>query len=126
MLRVGITNEREYTVEEKHLATFLRSGNVEVLSTPAMISFMEETCRMAVEKHLPEDKTTVGFRVDVKHLKPAPLRARIKVRCKLVEVEGRKLTFQVEAFHGSVKIGEGIHVRYIVDKRRFLKKAAST
>ncbi len=121
-LKVGIAHEKSFVVEEEHLASHVGSGKVGVLSTPAMITFMEQTCLEAVEDLLPEGHTTVGTRVDVRHLKPAPLGAEIRVKASLERVEGRKLTFRVEAYWGDLKIGEGIHERYVVDRERFLSK----
>ena len=121
-LKPGVKLEEEYEVTKEHLADFLSSGDVAVLSTPSMILFMENTSRLLVEGHLEEGYTTVGVRVDVRHLAPAPLGAKVKVVSVLKEVEGRKLTFEVKAYWGETLIGEGTHERFIVNKRRFLEK----
>jgi len=121
-LEVGIVNEKEFTVREEDTASFLGSGAVAVLSTPAMIMMMENTARLAVEDKLPEGYTTVGTRVDVAHLHPAPIGAKIRVFAKLIKQEGRKLVFTVEAYWNDKKIGEGTHERYIVNREKFLSK----
>ncbi|MGQ4892082.1 MAG: thioesterase family protein [Candidatus Njordarchaeia archaeon] len=121
-LPIGLEAVREYVVEREHLAAFLGSGGVDVLSTPSMINWMENTARLEIDKHLPEGYTTVGYRVDVYHLNPAPLGAKITVRAKLVKQEGKKLVLEVSAYWGDTKIGEGIHERYIINIKRFLEK----
>lgn len=121
-LKEGLEGERKYTVKEEHTAKFLGSGDVSVLSTPSMIMMMENAARLLVEEYLPEGYTTVGTRVEVSHLRAAPLGAEITVKVKLIEVSGRKLRFTVEAYCNDKKIGEGHHERFIVNREKFLKK----
>lgn len=121
-LTPGIRNEKIFRTSRKHSASFLGSGDVEVLSTPSMITFMEETCRTLVENKLSKELTTVGTLVNIRHLKAAPIGAEVKVICTLTRVEGRRLLFDVKAFWKNVKIGEGVHERYIVVKEKFLRK----
>ena len=111
-----------YLVEEKHIADFLGSGKVAVLSTPSMILMMENTAMLAAQEFLPDGWITVGTRVDVSHLRASKRGAKIKVIAKLKEVEGKHLTFEVSAFDGENIIGEGIHERHIVNKEKFLAK----
>jgi len=118
----GLEYEKEYEIQEQHTAKFLGSGDVEVLSTPSMILFMENTARLSVEQKLPEGLTTVGTHVDVRHLRPAPLGGVVKIKAKLLRQEGRKLLFEVKAFWRDELIGEGIHERFIVDREKFLEK----
>ena len=119
---IGLRGVREFTVGMEDSARSLGSGDVNVLSTPSMIRMMEETSRLLVQDKLPEGYTTVGIRVDVRHLKAAPIGCKIKVVSKLLKVEGRKLTFKVEAYWNEEKIGEGIHERFIINRKSFLEK----
>lgn len=109
-------------VTSEYTAKHLGSGSVEVLATPAMILFMEHTCRVNLDKLLPPDQTTVGVHVDVYHVKPAPLNSEIKVEARLLQVDGKKLIFYVTAYWEDTLIGYGIHERYIVDKVAFAQK----
>lgn len=96
----------------------MKRPGAEVLSSPAMIQMMEQTCVHASEKHLPPGFTTVGYHVDVRHLASTPLGKRVTARAQLVQVDGNKLTFQVEAFdEDHRKIGEGFHRRAIIPIR---------
>lgn len=121
-LPVGIVCIDEYVVDREHLAKHVSDDYTGALSTPSMIAFMERTSMMCVQKHLPIGYTTVGVLVNVKHLNPAPLGAKIKVEAKLIKQEGRKLVFEVKALLGGIIVGEGIHERFIVSKDRFLER----
>jgi len=121
----GLYCEKEYIVEEQHVASHVGSGDVQVLSTPSMIAFMERTALECVQKNLPEGYTTVGTMVNIKHLNPAPRGARIRVSAKLLSVEGRRLVFEVKAYWGSILLGEGVHERFIVDREKFVGKVKS-
>lgn len=121
-LEPGLWGEEELVVEERHTASHLGSGNVFVLATPMMIALMERASVAAVDHLLPEGQLTVGARVDVRHLAPTPIGMRVTARSELVAVEGRKLTFHVEAFDEEKKIGEGTHQRVIVEMARFQER----
>ena len=122
-LEKGIERTEEITVGEKDLATVLGSGSVGVFSTPSMIALMERTSLLLVQQYLPEGHTTVGIEVSVKHIRATPQGMKVSCRSKLVGVDGNKLSFELEAVDERGRIGEGSHVRYIVETDRFVKKA---
>lgn len=109
-------------VEEKHLAMNVGSGDLPVLGTPVMMSLMENAAMLAVAPQLPEGSSTVGAQIQSTHLRPTPLGATIQASAQLIKEEGRKLTFHIKAEDTQGLIGEGEHIRYIVDKERFLAK----
>lgn len=111
-----------FVVGDEHVAKHVGSGDVEVLSTPSMIAFMERVAMECVQVFLPEGYTTVGTAVEVRHLNPAPKGVEVEVAAKLVEVDGRRLKFEVEARWGSVLVGKGVHERFIVERLKFLEK----
>ncbi|MCC6065407.1 MAG: thioesterase family protein [Thermofilum sp.] len=121
-LRPGFGCVKVFAVGDEHVAKHVGSGDVEVLSTPSMIAFMERVAMECVQVFLPEGYTTVGTAVEVRHLNPAPKGAEVEVAAKLVEVEGRRLKFEVEARWGSVLVGKGVHERFIVERAKFLEK----
>lgn len=118
-LRPGLVGEVEAEVTEAMLAP----GGRRVLSTPAMVGLMEGASTRAVEDLLPAGWLTVGYLVNVKHLAAAPLGSRVRARAELVEVDGRRLVFRVEAWQGAKKLGEGLHERRVVELKRFLERA---
>lgn len=119
---IGIICRDEYMVKEEHSAKIVGSGDVEVLSTPSMIMFMEMSSWKCVQRYLPEDYTTVGIKICIEHKAPAPIGDKILVETKLDRIEGRKLIFYVKTIWRDKVIGEGIHERYIVNRQRFLDK----
>ena len=121
-IQAGLIGEREIQVAAEQTARHLGSGNVSVLATPEMIRLMEGAAVRAVDPLLPEGYSTVGIQVQVNHLAATPLGMRVRVRAELQEVDGRKLTFRVQAFDDVEQVGEGIHQRMIVDLARFKQR----
>lgn len=118
-VRPGLTGEFTYLVEESMTARHLGVG---VLSTPSMIALMEISCHRTVEPYLEEGYTTVGTYVCVYHRAPAPVGGEVRVKATLVDMDGRKLVFRVEAYWKEKLIGEGEHHRFIVNEERFASK----
>lgn len=111
------------TVEERDTATVMGSGDMPVLATPRMTALMENAAMLAVAGELPDGSTTVGGHIDVSHIAPTPVGAGVEATAVLEKVEGRKLFFRVKAVQdGGVVIGEGAHLRFVVDRMRFLGK----
>lgn len=122
-LRPGLVGEAETVVGPADLASAMGSGGIDVYGTPAMIALMEAAAIRAVDHLLPEGSATVGTRLDVRHLAPTPPGATVQARAELTEVNGRRLTFRVEAFDGTDKIGEGTHERATVEIARLVARA---
>ena len=122
-LRVGLVGQARRVVDGSVLASAVGSGGLDVFSTPSLIALMENAAREAVEPLLAAEQTTVGVRVDVRHLAATPPGAEVHARAELMEIDGRRLVFRVEAFDAQEKIGEGTHERAIVDPSRLLARA---
>ena len=121
-LTPGLQAEFELTVTDADTAAQWGSGLVPVYSTPALVGAMEKTAVLALEKHLPIGQTTVGGRIEVQHLAPTPVGMKVRVAAELIEVEGRKLVFKIEAWDEVEKIGEASHDRFVVDQFKFMEK----
>lgn len=115
----GLTGEAHIIVTDALTAAALGSGSVNVYSTPALIALLEAAAIHALEDHLPDGQTSVGTRLDVRHLAATPVGMAITARATLKAVDGRRLVFEVEASDPVERIGEGVHERFIVDKARF-------
>ena len=124
ILKPGLLAEKTSAVTDKNTASAWGSGSLDVLATPAMIALMEGAALSAVDPLLPEGWSTVGTELNVKHLSATPLGMKISARAELLSIDGRALTFKVEAFDEAGKIGEGTHSRFIVENERFMTKAA--
>ncbi|HPB65756.1 MAG TPA: thioesterase family protein [Spirochaetales bacterium] len=123
-LRIGLTGRKELVVEEWHTASHLGSGGAPVYATPMMVLAMEEAALAAVDHLLGDGQATVGVGLDVRHLAATPLGMRVTATAELVGADGRMLTFRVEARDEVDLIGEGTHVRAVVDLERFRDKLA--
>ena len=123
----GSIKERKISVNRGQSTSFLWEGE-NVFSTPSMIAEMEETCRLLLKQQFLQDEgwDSVGTLVNVKHLKATPVGAEVKLRAKVIGVNDRKVTFEVDAMDKIEKIGEGLHERTIINvpefKERFNKK----
>ena len=122
MLEKGLSARSAATVAAGNTAAAMGSGDLAVFATPAMVALMENAAMTAVASALPEGSTTVGAEINVTHIKPSGPGAEITATAVLTEIEGRKLTFNVGARDAGGMIGEGIHIRYIVDREKFMAK----
>ena len=122
MPKIGMTFTSEAIVSSVNSAAAMGSGDLPVFATPAMVALMENAAMNAVAPALSQGLTTVGAEMNTTHVKPSAIGARVQATATLTAVEGRKLTFIVEASDESGVIGKGTHVRFIVDKERFMAK----
>ena len=122
MLKEGLTHTSRLVVSETVTAAQMGSGDMEVLATPAMLALMENAAMLAVAPHLPEGATTVGGHIASSHVKPTALGGEVTATATLTKVEGRKLHFAVTAHEGDALLGEGTHLRFIVDREKFMSK----
>lgn len=121
-MKIGITYTSNTTVTTQNTALSLGSGDMDVFATPALVALMENAAMLAVKDELPQGSTTVGAWIETSHIKPSALGEKISATAVLKEIEGRKLTFHISAQDSKGVIGEGKHIRYIVDRERFLSK----
>lgn len=118
----GLTYTSKTIVNENNTAITMGSGDLEVFATPALVALMENAAKQAVETSLPEGATTVGAYIQTSHIKPSAIGEEVTATAILEEIEGRKLTFKLKAMDSHSIIGEGTHIRYIVDICRFMSK----
>ncbi|MFZ5595705.1 MAG: thioesterase family protein [Bacillota bacterium] len=122
-LKVGIRGRAVTEVDDSNTAVAYGSGSVSVFATPAMIGLMEKAALSSVDPLLDEGMTTVGTKIDVQHLAATPRGMSVEAESELVEIEGRRLLFRVEARDGVEVVGRGTHERYIVPLEKFLSRA---
>lgn len=123
-IQTGLEQDVSFQVEEVHTASHVGSGSVSVLSTPSMIGFMERTSHQLLAKYLPEGLSSVGIHLDISHLAPTPVGSTITVHSEIIQVEGNQVSFFIEAWDEIEKVGEGKHLRAIIEQERFLKRVA--
>ena len=122
-LRVPMHGEARTQVTGDNTALKFGSGSVDVFGTPAMVALMEEASINTVDKKLPEGFATVGIELSIKHIAATPKGMNITASAELLEIDGKRLVFKVEAFDEVEKIGEGTHQRYIIELDKFKSRA---
>ena len=123
MLKEGVKGTQEIMVTEENTAKVMGSDALDVFATPAMIALMEKTAWESVQPYLEEGSGTVGTLMNVKHVAATPVGMEVTCETKLVEVDRKRLVFEVKAYDAAGVIGEGTHERFIIDNERFLAKA---
>ncbi len=118
----GLTGEATTIVVYENTAAAVGAGGVEAFGTPMMIALMENAAWRAVANSLDEGDVTVGIVVNVRHLAATPLGQQVRAIAELIEIDGRRLVFDVEAYDEKRKIGEGRHERSIVNLERFVSR----
>ena len=122
-VKIGATKERVIATNSNQTISFLWEGE-NVLSTPSMISEMEETCRLLLKDFVLKEKEwdSVGTIVDIKHIATTPVGSTIRLKAIVESVNNRRVMFNVEAFDNIEKIGEGKHERFIINVAKFKSK----
>jgi fluoroacetyl-CoA thioesterase len=121
----GLFAEFTHTVTDIDTASHWGSGGLQVFSTPALVGLMESTAVIALTTYLPPGLTTVGAHIDVRHLAATPVGMEVHARAELVTIDGRKLTFKVQAWDEVELIGEATHDRFLIDESKFMGKVAA-
>lgn len=115
-LAVGLDGTATYEIADDMTPGHIPAA---VLSTPAMVQLIEATCLTTAQPHLEEGQTTVGTHVCVSHDAGAFVGERVEVRCRLAEIDRRRLTFETTVTCGDRTLSTGTHQRAVVDLSRF-------
>lgn len=124
-IKVGMTGKVESYVEKADTAAEVGSGSLLVFATPCMVALMEGAACEAIAAEIPEDKTSVGVELNIRHLSATPVGMDVYAKAEVTEVEGNTVTFRIEAYDEAGKIGEGVHKRAIITSQKFLDKVYS-
>ena len=123
-LKPGLTNEMELQTTGDMSAQKVYAHVPNVYATSAMVGHFEAVCADMVFPHLGEGEQTVGIGMQFTHTAATPLGMKVRFQARLVDVEGRKLTFEVEGFDEVDKIGKATHERFIINAEKFNSKVA--
>lgn len=123
-LTPGATAEVEMVVTPDRTADAMGNRGVHVLATPFLIGLLEDAAGAVVRPHLPPGAATVGTRVEMRHLAPTPVGMTVRARATLVETDGKRYVFDVEAWDEREKVAEGRHERFVIPSlEKFLDRA---
>ncbi|MCX7871894.1 MAG: thioesterase family protein [Verrucomicrobiae bacterium] len=120
--RVGLTGSLEFTAGGADLITFDKGKMPPVLSTPSLISYLEQTARLTLQPLLDESESSVGVELEIRHLAPTPPGQKVKCSAKVIFVDGVFVNFQIEAWDESEQIALGTHKRAIINIERFKRR----
>jgi len=115
----GLRGTAQLLVGPEHTAPFVGSGRIAVLATPVMINVIEAAALNAVEHLLPAGLQSLGIHLDVSHIAATPVGLQVTATAEVAGVDGRTITFRVEARDPLEVIGGGTHQRVVVSVARF-------
>ena len=121
--KIGTTGETTFVVEAKHCIEFATDGMPAVLSTPNLLGLLERTARESLHPFLEADERTVGVEIELRHLAPTPLGARVTLTTRVIHADGALVTFQVEARDEQELIARGVHKRAVIRVGSFARRA---
>lgn len=122
-IEVNKVFEGKYTILEENSAKNMGSGDLDVLSTPSLVAFMENAAKNYLNNFLPQELGSVGSNININHIAPTLIGKSITVRGKITEViKEKKIKFSIEAYEKDKKIGDAEHTRVIINNTKFLEK----
>lgn len=122
MLEKGIKNTLTIKVTEDKTAKVMGSGILDVFATPSMVALMEQTAAESVQPHLDEGITSVGTKINVDHLSADPVGIDVTCESTLIEVDGRKLCFDITVSDKHGVVGKAYHERFLIKSESFMAK----
>lgn len=122
-MEIGIKGRVDTVVNEKNTAKFVGSGSLDVFATPNMIGLMEQAAQLSVAPYLEGGQGTVGTKLDISHDAATPLGMKVWAESELIEIDRRRLVFEVKAYDECGLIGQGRHERFIISNEKFIAKA---
>jgi predicted thioesterase len=121
-IMLGMTAEKTVTVTPEMTIGHFVANMPRVYATPMMILHMEMAAGDSIASHLPEGYDSVGMDMKVRHLAATPVGHTVRVISRVVKINPKSVVFEVEAWDGSRRIGDGTHCRGIVNLAEFEKR----
>src|SRR5262245_29185434 len=118
-IRPGLAGNASLVVGPQHTAPRIGSGKIPVLATPVIISLIEAAALAAAAPLRPKGNQSLGIRLDVRHFAATPVGLTVVATAQVTKVEGRTISFRVEARDEREPIGDGAHERVVVNVARF-------
>ena len=122
MLKIGMELTLEKIVQKEETAKKVGSGGMEVFATPCLLALMENAAYNLVQREMEVGMTTVGIEANLKHLKANLVGDKVICTAKLINIDGRKLEFEIIVKHNEVVVGSANHSRFIVNEEKFISK----
>lgn len=116
-LAKGVTLKQRFEVDKPRTIDFMGDA-LRVYATPAMVWDIEHTCRDLTLPHLDDGEDSVGARIETDHLGATLLGMAVEITAEVIEVDGRRVTFEIEVRDPLEVVGRARHVRFVIDKAR--------
>lgn len=114
---------QNYLVSENNTAKYIGSGDLNVLATPSLVAFMENSAKTFLNSFLTQDLGSVGSNININHIAPTLINKEITILGEITEIIKDKIViFNLEAFEGEKKIGDASHTRVIINNEKFINK----
>ena len=117
--KVGMTHEKFLKTGPEHSARHFFPHLPDVFGTPYLVGLFEGVSAELMEPHLSPGEQSVGIAMNLKHLAATPLGMEVRATTEITQMEGKKITFKLEAFDEKEKIGEAVHERFIINEAKF-------
>ena len=124
-LELGIMGSASCVVTEQDTAKAVGSGGVDVMSTPRLVALMEHAAKDSVAPYLEPGMTTVGTALNIQHMAATPVGMNCTAESTLIEIDRRRLVFEITAHDDVEVVGKGTHERFIVNSEKFVSKCNS-
>lgn len=124
-IQIGLTGESAIIVALAQTAYVMGSGSLQVFATPAMVALMEAAAVNAVDHLLESNLSSVGIGLNIQHLSATAIGEEVRAQAEVIDIDGRRITFEVRAWDEHDLIGEGTHTRFVIDVERFLDRLHS-
>ena len=123
--KIGETGLLSFVVTEQHVIDFADEQMPAVLCTPWLIWFLEHAAREAMLPLLDADESTVGVHIDVEHLAPTPLGQHVTCTARVINTDGRLITFQFDARDQHERVARGVHKLQVIRCHRFASRVSA-
>ena len=124
-IELGIIGSASCVVTEQDTAKAVGSGGVDVMSTPRLVALMENAAKDSVAPYLEPGMTTVGTALNIQHMAATPVGMNCTAESTLIEIDRRRLVFEITAHDDVEVVGKGTHERFIVNSEKFVSKCNS-
>ena len=120
-LATGISAARRIEVDETRTIDFLGEA-LRIYSTPSLLLDIEQHCRDLILRHLDKAEDTVGIRIELDHMGATPLGMAVDITATVIEVQGRRITLQVEVSDSLEAVAKAKHVRFVIDVAKQVRR----
>lgn len=122
-ISIGLRHSVQCEVDQEMTAKAVGSGSLDVFSTPSLAALMECAAFELAEKGMDPGLTTVGSAINIQHMSPTPMGMVVLAEAVITGYFDRRIEYNIKAYDKEGLVAEATHVRYIVERKRFMRMA---